>query len=243
MDAWFSPAGGRPGPAPRKDRFLTAVLVVLIVVVIAVLARAVVWPDRFTIRSARPVVSKVDGLRYRVHEGHAGAQRAADTLAALNARVVDLMRFLRGRYVRGPEGAARPARRGAVERLLARYNPGHLAENSPKDPTGDTSYTLDKGAVIAICLRERDPHVRGDPATHDIHDFRTLMFVTLHEMAHIAVDDIDHPPRFWSAFKFLLEEAEDAGILDSPDFAARPRRYCGVKIDYNPRFDKNTVAL
>jgi hypothetical protein len=221
-----------------RRRVLVAILVVLVIAVIALVVRSAV-SDHFTIENARPVVSQVDGLRYRVHESHTGSQRAADTLAALNARVVDLMRFLRARYIRGPDGKRHPARRGAVERLLARYNPDHLAENSPRDPTGDTSYTLDKGAVIAICLRERDPSAAHD----DIHDFRTLMFVTLHEMGHIAIDDIDHPPRFWSAFKFLLEEAEEAGILDSPDFAARPRYYCGVKIDYNPRFDGNTVSL
>ena len=61
--------------------------------------------DRFTIEDTRPLASRVDGLQYRVHEGHRDPQQAADALAALNARVVALLRHLRARYIRGA-GAA-----------------------------------------------------------------------------------------------------------------------------------------
>jgi hypothetical protein len=219
-----------------------AVVVLLTVLVVFLLARRfVLGGDHFTIRQTRPVLSSVDGVRYRVHEAHTGPERAADTLARLNRRVVELMRALRARYVRGADGT--PAERAAAARLLARYNPDNLVENSPRDPTGDTAYTMDKGAVIALCLRERDPAAGGDPLAYDIHDLGTLTFVTLHEMAHIAINEIDHPAVFWSAFRFLLEEAERAGIYRSPDFAASPRDYCGVHINYNPRMDPNVVPI
>jgi hypothetical protein len=230
-----------PTAANTRRQFVGAV-VVLAIIAAAYHARRRFGPgrDRFTIEQTHAVVSSVDGMRYRVHEGHAGPQRAADTLARLNARIIDLMRHLRGRYLRGGgDGlAAHPQRREAVLQLLARYNPDNLAENSPKDPSGDTSYTIDKGAVVAICLRDRDPG--GDSRIHDID---TLTFVTLHEMAHIAIKDIDHPPRFWSAFRFILEEAEAAGVYTSPRYEQAPRQYCGVKIDYNPRYDPANPAL
>ena len=243
-----------PPAAPKKPdvpqsavwgrRILIAVVIVIVILIAFCIARRViVGSDRFTIEQTRPIVSQVDGMRYRVHENHTSPQQAADTLAVLNGRVVDLMRHLRARYLRDPAGAEHPARREAVVRLLDRYNPDNLAENSPKDPSGDTSYTLDKGAVVAICLRERDPTMAGDPNIHDIHDLDTLMFVALHEMGHIAIEDVDHPPRFWSAFRFLLEEAEDAGIYRSPNYAVTPRYYCGVKIDYNPVYDQNTQPI
>jgi hypothetical protein len=238
-------AGARQNPKAGWARRATiAIIIVLaLVAVYAVGRRLVLGPDRFTIEQTSEVVSRVDGMRYRVHGGHDAPQRAADALAALNGRIIDLMRYLRGRYLRGADGAEHPERREAVRRLLERYNPDNLAENSPKDPSGDTSYTLDKGAIVAICLRERDPAASGDPRVHDIHDLDTLTFVTLHEMAHIAIDDIDHPRRFWSAFRFLLEGAEDAGIYTSPRYAQAPRQYCGVTIDYNPRYDSNTESL
>lgn len=230
-----------PRSLDALQRVALAAVVLLTVLVALLLARRYFASDHFTIEQTRPVASQVDGVRYRVHESHTGPQRAADTLARLNARVVELMRALRRRYVR-TEGDD-PARRAAALHLLARYNPDNLVENSPKDPAGDTAYTMDKGAIIALCLRERDPALSGDPNSYDIHDLDTLTFVTLHEMAHIAINEVDHPPRFWSAFRFLLEEAERAGIYRSPDFARAPVHYCGVKIDYNPRLDPNVVPI
>jgi hypothetical protein len=125
----------------------------------------------------------------------------------------------------------------AAARMLARYDPDSLVENSPRDPSGDTSYCIDKGAVLALCLRERDPAESGDPAVHDFHDLDTLTFVALHELAHMAVDELDHTPGFWAAFRFVLEVAESEGVYTSPDFEAAPRRYCGMTIDYSPRWD------
>jgi hypothetical protein len=230
-------------PGPERDqgrRVLAAVVIVLLVLLAFFGARRLIkGPDRFTIEQTRPLTSQVDGLRYRVHEGHAGSQRAADTLATLNARVIDLLRSLRARYARGPAGAAHPARREAVARLLARYNPDHLAENSPENPLGESSYVEGKGNVVALCLR-----TRGSAGDEDgIHDLSILFFVTLHEMGHVATDEIGHPPRFWSTFRFLLEEAELAGLYASPDFAAMPAEYCGVRVDFNPRWDSSTPSI
>lgn len=193
--------------------------------------------DPFAIGRARPRSSRVDGMPYRVHPGHGAPEDAADMLAALNARVIRLLRSLRARYVWDlRRGADFPERRVAAVRLLARYNPDNLAENSPMDPGGDTSYTVGKGAVVALCLRERSRRAT-------LHDLGTLTFVTLHELAHIAVDDIDHPPRFWRAFRFLLEEACLAGIYCSPDYSRMPVRYCGLDVDYNPAFDAKVASL
>ncbi len=212
-------------------RVTTAVVIALAVVCIYYgVRRALFGGDRFTIEQTRPLASRVDGSAYRVHEGHAGPQRAADTLARLNGRVIAVMRHLRERYIRADPAAVSPERRAAVAHLLARYNPDNLAENSPKDPSGDTAYSTNKGAIIAICLRDR--------ASPDaIHDLSILTFVTLHEMTHIAIDAIDHPREFWRTFRFILEETEGAGIFTSPRYAERPVNYCGVVVNYSPRWD------
>jgi hypothetical protein len=230
------PRAASAGAAWGRRLALAVAIVLVVLLAYALARRAAAGPDHFAIEHTRPVVSHVDGLRYRVHTDHAGSQRAADLLAALNARITELLRSLRARYVRGAAGALHPARRAAVVRLLARYNPDNLAENSPEDPTGDSSYSLDKGAVVAMCLRERG-------AGGGLHDLDTLTFVALHEMAHLAVDAVDHPGEFWSAFRFLLLEAEGAGIYRSPDYARAPIRYCGVPVDYNPRYDGTASSL
>jgi hypothetical protein len=214
-----------------------AAAIVLVVLAMYYLARWVALGiERYTVERTEPMISTVDGMAYRVHGKHTEPQKAADMLAKLNLRVIDLMRHLRARYVRA-DGEPNAKRRHATLRLLERYNPDNLAENSPRDPTGDTSYCLDKGAIVAICLRERGP------TEGNIHDLDTLTFVTLHEMGHIAVDVKDHPTEFWSAFRFLLEEAQAAGIYTSPDYAKEPLTYCGVPINYNPLMDPNLPSL
>lgn len=220
-----------------ERRILLALAIVAAVVAIFYAAR---WQrrrgDTFTIEQTSPRASSVDGQNYLVHEGHPGAQGAANKLAQLNGRVVELLRFLRQRYVRGPAGDQHPERRAAVERMLARYNQDNLAENSPRDPSGDTAYSDNKGAIVAICLRDRS-------SPDELHDIGVLTFVTLHEMTHIAIDVADHPPEFWRTFRFLLEAAEEARIFVSPRYADRPVTYCGVPVDFSPRWDPNLTSI
>lgn len=217
---------------------------VVAVLVLALIRAGRRLRDPFSIRRA-VAVPAADGGRYRVHPQHGGPEAAAEMMAELNLKAVELMRHLRRKYLRAragftPTGSARPA---AVRRLLARYDPDNLVENSPLNPDGDTSYTIDKGEVLAFCLREKAPGDSGDPALHDLHELDLLAFVLVHELTHIAIDDVGHPPEFWRAFKFMLEEAAEAGVLAPVDFGARPEKYCGILVDYSPLFDPGLSAM
>lgn len=211
------------------------------------------WDNRnYIVSRARPVPALHDGREYRVHLDHFDSSGAADTLAALHARAIDLMAVLRKKYLTAPAGGAAvpaagaagfAARREIARRLLDRYDRDQLVESSPNNPGGDTSYTLNKGRLLALCIREKDPAGIGSPDVQDIHDLDTLWFVTVHELAHLGVDSIGHPPEFWSAFKFLLTECADAGLTPAggwPDYGRAPILYCGLKVDYNPLFDPFT---
>ena len=209
----------------------TALVIALVILIAADWARDL-WKGRskFTLNQTRPIASSLDDFQYRVHPGHDGAEQAADIMDKLNLRSVELMRHLREKYVRDPRGTEWPERKEATRRLLAHYNPDNLVENSPRDPDGDTSYTINKGEVLAFCLRAKD--------SHGFHDMETLTFVALHELTHIAITDQDHPPRFWRAFKFVLEDAREAGVIRGQDYGRSPTRYCGMDIDYSPLFDE-----
>lgn len=210
-----------------------AVLVAAVVVLVMIVAAAQIGKtSRFSIGHATPMVSSYDGQPYRVHRIHGSPEAAADMMALLNRRALSLMRWLRSNYTQ-PTAPAKA--RAITARLLRRYNPDNLAENSPQDPGGDTAYAVDKGSLLAICLRSKD--------TATLLGAEVLTFVLYHEMTHLAVDVLDHPPEFWLAFRFLLESAESAGIYTSPDFATTPRQYCGLKVDYNPRWDPSLPAF
>lgn len=104
-----------------------------------------------------------------------------------------------------------------------------LRETHPNNKEGDTSYTIDKGNILSLCLRS---------GSGDLHDFETLKFIYLHELCHIAADVYQHPTKFWQLFKILLQEANKAGIYTPTNYKYTPVRYCGkLTVAYNPFFD------
>lgn len=178
----------------------------------------------------------IDGIRYRVH----GGVESAHVISQLNIKMVELMRNLRDIYITrkipiptneidlGPYNRV-GARVDVTRNILARYNPDNIYESSPHNAMGDTSFTVQKGKVLAMCVRDKNDN---------IEPLDKLIFVNIHEMAHIAIDDVDHNKLFWQTFKFLLWSAAISGIYMSPDFRNSPTTYCGeMNINFNPLYD------
>ena len=233
--------------APWRTRLSVAAVIVLLVIVVYVCARQIIAiKDRF-VHSTVAIKSPVDGMSYEVFDNYKDAAEAADTLARINGRVVASQRHLKDKYIRNVSPESTPARLSAVHHLLARYNPDNLAENSPFDI--DSAFSQDKGALVRLCLRSRKPRPgkagAGVTSYSDgaVEPLNVLTFVTVHEMAHVAIDDLDHPRKFWETFKFLLQEAEEAGVCKFPDYGKYPVSYCGLSINYNPLFDPSTAAI
>ncbi len=68
-------------------------------------------------------------------------------------------------------------------------------------------------------------------------DLNTLTFVALHELSHIMTKSVGHKQEFWQNFKFVLENAKEAGIYDPVDYKKKPAEYCGMTISDNPYYD------
>lgn len=195
--------------------------------------------EEFVIENTRPVRGPNNEV-YWVHESYKDPQAAAATLSELNKRAIRLMRHLRVKY--SPDDVPY-ARKQAVELLLRRYNPDALAENSPINKEHDTSYTLDKGALIAMCLRGKDSE-----SSYKIENIDVLTFVLLHEMSHVATntapDEDAHSPPFWATFKFILQEAQECGLdMYGAVSRERPRKYCGMTVSYNPLRDPGRESI
>jgi predicted SprT family Zn-dependent metalloprotease len=66
-----------------------------------------------------------------------------------------------------------------------------------------------------------------------------LIFVVLHELAHLCNYDkygnpiIGHGFEFKHIFKFLVEEAIKIGIYTYTDYSKTNKEYCGIKITTN----------
>ena len=100
-------------------------------------------------------------------------------------------------------------------------------EEAPNDD--GSSYTINKGDLMALCLR----HKKGE---HPFHDYNTLQFVMIHEMAHIASISEGHNQEFINNFRFLLREAKALGYYEPVNYSNAPINYCGIKVTNNPYF-------
>lgn len=185
--------------------FIDAFVVVVVLVILGVYVTN-------KMRDVSYVKSSVDGKEYLVRSV-GDALEAADMLARLNAKAMLLISRLSEAH-------------GDDERvalLSRRYNPSALSEGSHE--SGYTSYSVNKGQRIVMCLRSR-----GD-SVDKLEDENTLMYVLTHELAHLATDEVGHTPRFWENFRFLVKRAVEYGVYKDRDYSAHPVNYCGIKID------------
>lgn len=226
----------------RLIRMCPAYIFLAVVIVLWILYE-IYRRDKFSINNTIKIKSTIDGQIYKVHALHKeDSLSAADLLANINMRNIELCKHLKNKYIKTENNYSKQ-RIDSIKRLLKNYNPDNIFENSPRDLSGDTSYTINKGKTLALCLRERDPTKSGKKDTYDLHDLNTLMFVDLHELSHIAAVVDDHPPEFWSTFKFVLEEAVQIGIYDPVDYAEHPTYYCGISIVSSPLFDPTVESI
>jgi hypothetical protein len=89
------------------------------------------------------------------------------------------------------------------------------------DPNSDlTSFSVNKGEELAFCLKSK--------RDGQIHEVNLLIYVALHEMAHIACPEIGHGDLFKKVFRFLTLRAIDMGIYQKVDYNQNPVEYCGM---------------
>lgn len=163
------------------------------------------------------IISDVDGNRYCVRE-RAKLEMAADLLARVTKKMSDLVEYMDDKH----------GDQERVKRLVKNFNPNRITETLPTSKL--TAYSENKGEKIAFCLNKTKEG-------NNLIDMETLTFVAIHELSHVMSIDIGHGDEFWTNFKFLLENAEDAGIYKNVDYKNTPKTYCGMKITDNPYFD------
>jgi predicted metal-dependent hydrolase len=90
-----------------------------------------------------------------------------------------------------------------------------------------TSYSVNKGEQIVFCLRSKDEHGQ-------LVDKNTMMFVAIHELAHIMTPTIGHDAAFWKNMKLLLQCAMEIHIYSFQNYQIHPQKYCGMTITDTP---------
>jgi hypothetical protein len=178
-----------------------------------------------------------DGEYYQILQQYDSKQETAKLFSQINAKLLKFLEHLKYKYnVNSTNSSTVKQTRiqEIVERIVERYNFEQLKETIPTGMNG-TSYTIDKGESVYMCMRDKD--------TLMLHKEHDIMFVALHELAHIGNVTWGHEADYWETFKFVLHEAKLAGLHEPTDYSKAPITYCGLFIDYNPYFDSGVASL
>jgi len=202
------------------------------------------------------VKSNVDNREYLVRN-LSDKQMAADLLAKIRTRLVTMVGFLRNNNVeflannylpgynvnqnnqqtneqtneQNNENNRTPSQEEVnklqedLTRLQQRFNPDNLSESTPDKKY--TSYSVNKGEKIVFCLRSKDE--RETLVRENI-----MMFVALHELAHVMTKSVGHTEEFWNNFRFLLKVAINQGLYQNINYNDTPKDYCGTTITDTP---------
>ena len=104
-----------------------------------------------------------------------------------------------------------------------RMNPHGLRETG----FGETSaaYTVNKGDQMRICVRD-------EKSDNLFENENTMVFVMLHELAHLMSKSYGHNLEFKRNFAYITKIAVELGIYKYEDFTKNPQTYCGTDISY-----------
>lgn len=176
------------------------------IVILSYLAYQTLFEDHL-----EKVRSTVDNREYLVQENE-DAEEAANLMAEIRRRLVLLAEHL---YKAFPDD-------DRVVLLKDNFDENAFREGT--EGSGYTSYSLNKGEKIILCLRNKNK----------LMDVNTMMFVSIHELAHLANATVGHDDAFWNTNRWLLEEAINIGIYVKQEFDKKPVEYCNIMITSTP---------
>jgi len=192
-----------------KNIFLLAIILAIVCV------SATMYFEGFS-NDVDYVESHLDNRKYLVRNLPDKAD-AARLLSLIRARLIHLVRYMRSKY---PQD-------NRIRRLVKNFNSDQISESSPDSKY--TSYSVNKGEKIVFCVRQRNDK-------NELVDINTMMFVAIHEMAHLMTISIGHTKEFWENMKFLLREAlsKNLQLYSYQPFHTDPAPYCGTMITDTP---------
>ena len=110
-----------------------------------------------------------------------------------------------------------------VRKIKNRLKTVKIRESSPNSTY--TSYTVNKGEEMVYCIRSREDNI--------IHDINELLYVAIHEIAHIGCPEVGHTELFKKINIYLLNKAVLYNIYNYKNYNQKNIEYCGMNISSN----------
>ena len=191
---------------------MSLVLILFILILICVIFL------RYGIEALENRYSNVSKKSYYIREELPNSDETADVIGKLELFIDKFVAYLDSKVPNDKR----------VKRLKDRLYDVKI-EESPMEE-GVSSFTINKGELISMCVRHKKKN-------KNFHDYQTLLFVLIHELAHVASISKGHNREFMTNFKFLLKHAVESKMYYAQDYSNSPITYCGVKVTNNPYYN------
>ena len=179
----------------------------------------VIVNSKFEVESFASMMKSTSNNKKYLVQDYNNKQRAADMMGQLETNISTFVNYLKKKYPDDPR----------IKRLVTNLK-GTAYEEAPHEE-GESTYTINKGELMKICLRKKKEK-------KPLHSVNTLMFVVIHELGHVCSKSIGHTDEWMTNFRFLLREAKNANIDYEPvDYSKHNMNYCGVEVTHNPFFN------
>lgn len=162
------------------------------------------------------VQSNIDNQYYMVRDLE-DKQTAADILAKLKKNMFILSNYLYNEI----DNEEYKKYSSYIKQLNDRIKNSIIVESSSNSEY--TSYSVNKGEQLVFCIRS----IKNKD---NIHDINLMMYVVLHEMAHVGCPEVGHTILFKKIFAFFVTTAIKLGLYTRIPFETQEREYCGMSI-------------
>ena len=160
------------------------------------------------------IKSDIDGKMYLVRDVD-DRQKAANMLARIKKNITKLITHLNANKSKYKDYEE------YIDQLTHKIK-GVVINESSADSIY-TSYSVNKGEQIVFCLRSKK-------YINKMHRLNLVMYVAIHELAHVACPEYGHTELFKHIFAFLTQVSIDIGIYKKISFNSDPMEYCGLLI-------------
>jgi len=172
----------------------------------------------YSIRNAGLVRAEFDGQVYMVQE-LPDKSKAVDLLIKLKT---DLGKIAQKSLDRAKKEDNKDYT-NYIQIIVDKLNSVFIREVEKDSPY--TSYSVNKGEELVFCLRNKQ--------SNEFYDYNKILYVAVHEIAHIGCPEVGHTKLFFELNRYILETAQDNNMYEFVDYNNTPEEYCGIQIYTN----------
>lgn len=163
------------------------------------------------------IIEGIDGNNYYVRDDN-DKDKAVDTLYELRQNLKKLINFIEENSENDKEYTIYKENINLIKNKIDNV----IIKETPKN-SSYTSYSVNKGEELYLCIRSK--------GTNEIHDINDLLYVAIHEIAHIGCPEIGHTNLFFKINLYLLKKAVEFNLYKYDNYNNKPREYCGINLN------------